>query len=386
MRAPDIDRLSAALAPHDKRIATPALVIDEVAVRHNIRAVIARLDGDTRRWRPHIKTDKQAAILDLLREEGVEACKCATVDELSLALEQARARSSAADVVVAYPLHGANLRGALALRARYPQARVQLLVDSPAHAQIVNAAARERAIVLQVQLDVDLGMGRTGSPPAVWREAVAALAELANLEITGLHGYDGHHSWEARAAAHAGYDQLIALADVYGPGPLELITSGTHSYAHALAHEGLGIGHAAGTFHHQISPGTVVLSDRRSHRAAADLGLVQAAFVLARVVSRDEVRVTLDAGSKAIAPDCPPPTCAVLDHPELTPQAPSEEHLPLSITRPPGPSLGELVWLVPEHVCTTVNLHRAALLVDASGEVRTSIVRAGGRYPWITPT
>src|SRR5690606_28085836 len=102
-------------------------------------------------------------------------------------------------------------------------------------------------------------------------------------------------------------------------------TSGTHSFAAALAHPRL----CGGPWRHQISPGTVVLSDLRSEPAAVELGLQQAAFVLARVISRGPDRVTLDAGSKAIAPDRPAPNCQPLGWPGLLPTSPPEEHLPL---------------------------------------------------------
>ncbi|NKC13982.1 MAG: hypothetical protein GKR94_17890 [Gammaproteobacteria bacterium] len=40
------------------RLCTPAPVIYEERIRNNIRTVLNLMDGDTTRWRPHLKTVK----------------------------------------------------------------------------------------------------------------------------------------------------------------------------------------------------------------------------------------------------------------------------------------------------------------------------------------
>jgi D-serine deaminase-like pyridoxal phosphate-dependent protein len=228
-------------------------------------------------------------------------------------------------------------------------------------------------------------MARTGAPPAVWAAAAADLAALPGLEIAGLHGYDGHWAWDDAAAAAAAYDALCDLADRLRAAGLplgELVTSGTHSYASALAHPRL----AAGPPRHRISPGTVVLSDLRSHAAAADLGLRQAAFVAARAISRAPGRLTLDAGSKAIAPDRPAATVALLGWPDLRPVSASEEHLVVRVPDgAPAPARGDLVLLVPDHVCTTVNLYRRALLLRGGAVAGDAAIEAASHRLWLEP-
>jgi len=382
-------RLNRATAGVRDRLATPALVIDLDAVRHNIAAIVARF-GD--RWRPHVKTLKQAAIFEQLFAAGVCTSKCATKGELDLVVETARRLGHRPDVLFAYPLHKQAFMG-LADELADPGISLQVLADSPAHLEaldqwacsLIDGGKLAKGTKVEVALDVDLGMHRTGTPPAAWMAARTRLGQLQALAIRGLHGYDGHLHWEDRYDAHAGYDALCELAlclpeQVRSPA-FELVTSGTHSYVHALNHPGL----ACGKWRHQVSPGTIILSDRRSHRAAADLGLRQAAFVASRVISSDNhARLTLDAGSKGIAPDCPPPTCSILGWPHLRPGSPSEEHLPVAIGAQPAPAFGELCWLIPEHVCTTVNLYRRALLIDEAGVVGESPIAAAGHRLWVT--
>lgn len=373
MDAPSTHDLDRAIAPIVDQLLTPALVIDLDAVEHNIAAMLAHV-GDPRRWRPHLKTVKQRVVIERLLAQGVMQFKVATLDELALAL--ASADGQTIDVLLAHPPTRPAFMAGLALAAAYPHTRVQWLADSPAHAHALATWAGETAIA--IALDIDLGMARTGTPPGEWLEWIHASERPANLAITSLHGYDGHLQWTQRDEAHAGYDALIELARALDQPALEIITSGTHAYAHALTHPGL----VDGPWLHQVSPGTIVLSDLRSAEAAEQLGLRQAAFVAARVISIGAGRVTLDAGSKSITPDGTPPTCAVLEHPELTPLRASEEHLPCRVD-PASDSvpleLGALVWLVPDHVCTTVNMHREALWVRGDRLVGRGPVISGHR-------
>lgn len=388
------DVLTRALAPCLDQLITPALVIDLDAVAANVAATIRRVGGPER-WRPHLKTSKQAVIIELMLDAGLRRFKVATCDELALLLDTAGPRVDAIDVLFAYPAQRASLRAVLDLAMRpvgpgQGHARVQLLADSPAHLEVLASWAREWPgtldAALPVMLDVDLGMHRTGSSPDQWRELTAIPEPLV---LAGLHGYDGHLRWDQREQAHRGYDTLTELASALcsragrvEPSAIELVTSGTHSYTSALAHAGLG----GGPWQHCVSPGTIVLSDRRSQHAADDIGLDQAAFVATRVISAGPDRVTLDAGSKAIAPDVDPPSSAVLDHPELEPQRASEEHLPCRVaTGTASPDLGSLLWLVPEHVCTTVNLYREAVWIRGGRYVGVGPVGASGHGSGLLP-
>ncbi len=384
----DLDRhlLAAALAPHQQRLATPALLLDLDAVDHNIAAMRARCGAE--RWRPHIKTFKCSAVLERLLHAGITRCKVATLDELDLALRTADHADRAIDILLAYPQHPDGLRAALARVAASPRARVQFLLDSPEHAEILAYALPISVppAPLRVQLDIDVGMGRTGAAPEVWAAAARELAAMPGFEVTGLHGYEGQLESDARTAAFAIYDRLCALARellAAGLGPdLEIVTSGSHSYALALAHPGL----ARGPWRHQVSPGTIVLSDLRSHAAVADLGLQQAAHVVARVISRAPGRLTLDAGSKAIAPDRPASRTRVLGWPGLHPRVASEEHLVVDIVDiddDDAPALGDLLLLVPDHVCTTVNLYRSALLLRDGRVAGEAAIEAASHRLWL---
>src|SRR4029077_4042982 len=106
-----------------------------------------------------------------------------------------------------------------------------------------------------------------------------------------------------------------------------------------------------------------------------------AVLVLTRVVSHPRAGiVTCDAGHKTVSADSGIPTCVVLGHPELTPLSPSEEHMPLEVAgSAAGPQVGEAIYLLPRHVCPTVNNFDDALLVRRGEIESVEKVSARGR-------
>ncbi|MGA8538339.1 MAG: hypothetical protein WB566_02515, partial [Terriglobales bacterium] len=85
-------------------------------------------------------------------------------------------------------------------------------------------------------------------------------------------------------------------------------------------------------------------------------------------------------GHKTVSADAGFPNCAVWHHPELTPLHASEEHLPLQVAHESRiPDIGETLYLVPRHVCPTVNNFDDALLVRAGRIVDMAPVTARGR-------
>jgi D-serine deaminase-like pyridoxal phosphate-dependent protein len=212
-------------------------------------------------------------------------------------------------------------------------------------------------------------MDRTGGNPADAASIAALIRAVAaaGCEFRGLHWYDGHlHglALDARtAAAHRGYDALLALmAALRDDGIMipEIIVAGTPAAPCALSYPRWNTIDAAVC----ISPGTVVYNDMTSlEQLPASWGLAPAALVLSNVVSHPRPgRFTCDAGHKAVSADAGVPTCAVLGHPGFRPAKPSEEHLPVDCDGD-RPAIGETLYLLPRHVCPTVNNFDEALLV-----------------------
>ena len=74
------------------------------------------------------------------------------------------------------------------------------------------------------------------------------------------------------------------------------------------------------------------------------------------------------------------PRASSLDIPELTPLSPSEEHLPMEVAGEGArPQIGDPLYLLPRHVCPTVNNFDCALLVRDGRIESVEQVSARGR-------
>ena len=357
-------------------VLTPALVIYPQIVEENIRNTLRLLDGDTNRWRPHIKTTKLEFIMRELVHHGVTNFKCATTLEL-----QTACRAGALDILVATPMLGANAGRVREIAHQTPGVLISTVVDNPGSIGTWVGSG------VGIFIDVNPGMDRTG----IAQEEIGAIVSLAKsvqrekLTFRGLHYYDGHLGGiplaERTRIAHAGYDQLIEIVSALngeGIAVPEVITAGTPTLPCTIAYRGF----ADARFTHRASPGTVVYGDVATFcQLPSDSGYSPAALVLSRVISNPTTnRITCDAGHKALAIDCGVPNCAVLGHPGLKPQAPSEEHLPLEVLPgSPRPNTGDFLYLVPRHVCPTVNNFDEALIVSEGTTMRMERVTARGR-------
>lgn len=355
---------------------TPALILYPEILASNIVRTLDLLGGDANRWRVHIKTAKLDYTLRMLIERGVRNFKCATTLELLVAC-----RSGASDVLFAYPAVGANARRVREIAEQSPRVRISALAENE------QQVAQWRGSRIGIFLDMNPGMDRTGieqSHSAKALELARAIGRVG-LEFRGLHYYDGHYgsleASERTAAAHAGYERLLKVVNEIersGMVVREVITAGTPTFPCSLSFAGF----RTGGFLHRVSPGTVVYCDATTMaQLPSEYGYRPAVLVLARVVSHPRAGiVTCDAGHKAVSADAGVPTCVVVGHAELTPLSPSEEHLPMAVQgEAAGPPVGEALYLLPRHVCPTVNNFDCALLVQ-DGEFKSmEKVSARGR-------
>jgi D-serine deaminase-like pyridoxal phosphate-dependent protein len=357
-------------------VLTPALVVYPEIIASNIARTLHLLGEDPNRWRVHIKTAKLDYTSRMLLGRGIRNFKCATTLELLVAC-----RSGAADVLFAYPAVGANARRVREIADAFPDVRISVLAENE------EQVGQWRGSPVGVFLDINPGMNRTGIEQSHRDEVLKLVHTVADagLEFRGLHYYDGQYGGleerQRTVAAHAGYDRLLEVVSEIertGGNVPEVITAGTPTLPCSLAYESFrGKG-----FVHRVSPGTVVYNDATDLvQLPGEYGLRPAVLVLTRVVSRPRAGVvTCDAGHKAVSADAGVPTCVVVGHPELTPLSPSEEHLPMGVAGGgAGPQVGETLYLLPRHVCPTVNNFDCALLVRDGQIESVEKVTARGR-------
>ncbi len=364
-------RLETYLVKDAGRIATPALLIYPKIVEQNIRITLGLVGNDPQRWRPHIKTAKLGAVIRQMIGNGITNFKCATTLELLTACQV-----GAGDVLVAFAMTGANARRLLELAKQFPATRISVLVEATEQLKAWHDTK------IGIFVDVNPGMNRTGVANDRADE-ILRLCQQAGAALRGLHWYDGHISSgeaeERKAIAYHGYDRLVEIVksvEAAGCKVGEVITSGT-----PVAPYGFGyVGFKQANFVHRISPGTVVYNDTTSLKQLPGLGYQAAALVLTTVISYPlPNKITCDAGHKSVSADAGVPTCAVIGHPELTPAKPSEEHLPIEVAAGAiPPSIGENLYLIPRHVCPSVNNFDEALMIVDGRIIGVEKVNARG--------
>ncbi|MDZ4373678.1 MAG: alanine racemase, partial [Phenylobacterium sp.] len=135
------------------RIPTPAAVIDLDAFDRNVAKMAQRSDAAGLALRPHAKSHKCAALIRRQLEAGAVGVCCA-----KLAEAEALAAQGIGQILVTSPIAGeTSAHRAARLAAELPDFRVVL--DHPDGAAELSAAATGP---VQVLIDIDVGLGRTG--------------------------------------------------------------------------------------------------------------------------------------------------------------------------------------------------------------------------------
>jgi len=362
-------------------VMTPALLIYPEIIQSNIDCTLALIDGNANRWRPHVKTAKLGYSIRQLTAKGIRAFKCATTLELLVACE-----SGAADVLLAYPVVGANARRTLEIAGQFPGIRLSVLVEN------VEQVRQWRDSAVGIFIDINPGMNRTGIEQNQHTAVLTLVREIWNsqLEFRGLHYYDGQFGAveepERTEATHSGYDRLLLLIKELRKNKYdvpEVITAGTPTFPCSLSYRGF----VNSGFVHRVSPGTVIYNDATSlAQLPREYGYAPAALVLSSVVSHPSAdTITCDGGHKSVSADAGVPTCIALGHPELEAQSPSEEHLPMRVNGKSPVAVGDELFLLPRHVCPTVNNFDSAVLVrNGKVEVVEKVTARGREYPLLS--
>lgn len=355
-------------------IPTPAVVIDLDAFDRNVARMAGRAAQAGLALRPHAKSHKCAALIRRQLDAGAVGVCCA-----KLAEAEALAAQGVGSILVTSPIAGAaNAARAARLAAELPDFRI--VVDHPDGAAELAAAATSP---IQLLIDVDVGMGRTGVHDAVQAADVArAVLARPNLRLLGVQGYGGawQHMEGANSRAEAvaqGMARLgAAIAAVRDAGgTVGVVTGGGTGTFTADAAQGVL---------NEIQPGSYAFMDkeyRDALKADPDGAYEQAATIVSTVITVNHPRwVTLDAGLKAFSTEGPMPA-------PLTPKFAScvyrffgdEQGLLMRPDAPVAPQVarGERIAFAPGHIDPTLDRYDLFHLVQ--GDVLVDIVRVDAR-------
>jgi D-serine deaminase-like pyridoxal phosphate-dependent protein len=338
-----------------EELPTPALLLDVAALDANVARMARHLSAHGKGARPHAKTHKCPLVAARQLAAGAVGICVAKVSEAEI-----MASAGIDRLLVTSPLAAVEKMQRFAALAA-AGGEVMTVVDDLACARTLASCAFAAGVRAGVVVDVDPDMGRTGvRGVAAAADLVEAVAAEPWLRFAGLQCYAGHvqhvKGHAARAAASRMHWQRAA--DVVGE----------------LDRRGIAVpvvtGGGTGTYDidcdvacvTDLQVGSYVFMDAQYLAIGGRGGdrfddFAPSLHVLATAISAPvDGRVTVDAGSKAMAVEAVQPEWE--GHPAARFRFAGDEH---GILQPGGdealPRRGECVRFVVTHCDPTVNLH-----------------------------
>lgn len=358
---------------------TPSLYVSYEKLQRNIAQMHGKILQNGCRIRPHIKTHKTALIARMQMDAGAAGVTVAKVSEAEI-----MAAGGIKDIFIAYPVVGKDK--VARLMELNDKCRLIVGVDSIEGAKSLSDAAAEKGQTLEVRLEIDTGMKRTGVPPERALDIALEISGMKGIRLTGIYTFKG--------LMHAGIftpDCSLAAreeAEIMGDVKARLDMKGIEVKDVSGGSTPTAIPASACSQITEVRPGTYVFYDYMNVKAGVCTLEDCAAVVKTTVVSTpyDDL-IIVDAGSKSICPDVPLGTDPyrfesygyIVEYPALMLTRLSEEHgiihVPENAERP---KIGEVISIIPNHICTTVNLYDR-LYLEKDGKVDLVRIDARGK-------
>jgi D-serine deaminase-like pyridoxal phosphate-dependent protein len=360
---------------HYKELSTPALVIDLDIVERNADRMAAYCSSHSLGLRPHTKTHKTIEIAKMQLKRGALGLTVAKVGEAEVMRQ-----SGTQHILVAYPVLGKEKLKRLAEVAR--EIDVLIAIDDVATAISISEAAIAFDCTFGLLVEFDAGSRRCGLPPGLEPVRLGqAIEKLAGVRLRGLMTYFGNVWNSERLREQEMARTALCVEEALESFrktdmPLEIVSGGSTPSA-ALSHTIPGLT--------EIRPGTYIFNDMNTYYQGV-CGLEDcAARVVSTVVSTAVAnQAIVDAGSKTLSYDTlssGPMTGYghIVEHPDIPIFRLNEEHGYLDTSQSGPLKVGEVVSIIPNHVCTCVNMHDEVFVMRNKQIVDTWKVAARGK-------
>jgi D-serine deaminase-like pyridoxal phosphate-dependent protein len=355
-------------------VSTPAVVVDLDVVERNLARMAQYCDSHGIALRPHTKTHKTLEAAQRQLELGAIGLTVAKVGEAEVLAE-----SGAKEILVAHPIIGdEKLRRLAALTSKV---RVIVAVDSLRTAEAMSRIASEAGCDFGVLVEFDSGALRCGV--AAGQDAAELgkkISLLPNITLRGLFTYFGS-VWGNEPERVAEMQRLTmdvreTIAAFREAGlPVEIVSAGSTPAAE-MSHLVPGIT--------EIRPGTYIYNDLNTYYQGLCALEDCAVRVVTTVVSTAVPgHVIVDAGSKTFSSDLlsAGPKIGYGEVMERTARVSklNEEHGYLTADDLTGFAVGQVLTVIPNHVCTCINMHDEVLLARQGEIVGAWKVAARGK-------
>jgi D-serine deaminase-like pyridoxal phosphate-dependent protein len=337
-------------------IPSPALIVYPDRIEENIRRMISIAGGDPNRLRPHVKTHKMAEIVKLQMKYGIQKFKCSTIAEVELV-----ASCGAKDILLAMQPVGPAIRRLFEIKKLYPQTVFSAIVDSEKIIREISSFARLQGVEMNLWLDINIGMNRTGITPGHEAlELYKLISELNSIEIAGLHIYDGHNHEPDPEKRMKIFNECIENINKLADGIVALgfsypsiIAGGTPTFPYFAKFKNM-----------ELSPGTTIFWDQGYSDSFTDMDFLHAAVLLMRIVSKPGGNlICFDLGTKAIASEMPHPRIKILGLENYKISSHFEEHFVIECKDAGKYYPGDIFYGIPMHICPTVARYESVSVV-----------------------
>lgn len=359
---------------HISQLDTPALVVDLDVMERNLSQMAEYCRRHALRLRPHTKTHKIPELARKQINSGAAGITVAKLGEAEVMID-----AGLDDLLIAYPIVGPTKTQRLARIAE--RATVMVSLDSEEAARGISASTSERGSSVGVLVELDVGFGRCGV--ANEKDALTLaqkISSLPGLEFKGLMFFPGHFgvSPDERAVLRKQVNEFLTRcyeAFERAGLPFAIVSGGStpSRYESELFH---GV--------NEVRPGTYIFNDRSTVGVAAATVEECALSVLVTVVSTSvSGHAVIDGGSKTFSSDTYHAEHGrgfglIKEDPAADVERLSEEHGHLNVTQSDRRyAVGERLMIIPNHVCTTVNMHDE--IYGVRGEEVETVWQVAGR-------
>ena len=339
-----------------QEIDSPALVVYPDRISENIRKMI-NVTGDASHLQPHVKTYKMAEVVEMQMQQGISKFKFATIAEGEML-----GNAGVEKALMAYQPVGPKVNRLLELVQQFPQTQFAAVVDNPVAAEKISETFDQSGHVLDVFLDLDVGMHRTGLPVDDNAfELYMFCKRLKGINPIGLHAYDGHirdtDLGDRKSKSDACFEPVESLSvkieNLEGRKPI-IVAGGSPTFPIHGQRESV-----------LASPGTCLLWDWGYAEKFPDQKFQYAALVISRIISKiGDDKICVDLGHKSVAAENPFPRIHFLNLPNAQQIGQSEEHLVLDVGNNTDLEIGKVLYGVPKHICPTCALYEKAYVVE----------------------
>lgn len=338
-----------------EKVDSPSLVVYPQRAKENITRLI-NMAGNAALLRPHVKTNKMAEVCQLMLDAGINKFKCATIAEAEML-----GMIKAPDVLIAHQPTGPKLERLLKLVTTFPSTHFTCIIDNFSTAKSLSELFTANGERLQVFIDLNIGMNRSGIIPEKALELFKECQSLPSIRIIGLHAYDGHirdtdltERSRRSDEAFAKVEWLLKEISILVTTNFQVVVGGSPSFPTHTKRKNV-----------QYSPGTFVFWDWGYKHLVPDEPFEYAALVITRIISIiDEQTICVDLGHKSVAAENPLPRVHFLNAPDAVPIGQSEEHLVMNLPSTSQWKVGDVLYGVPVHICPTVALYDNAVIVE----------------------